>query len=65
MNESGTLGWGNVTTLEFLIHEFYNYLKATTRYLYVVCIYGAIHLQILFLKHHILLFCHEILKFFT
>jgi hypothetical protein len=38
---------------------------ATTRYLYVVCVYGAIHLQILFLKHHIFLFCHEILKFFT
>ncbi len=38
---------------------------ATTRYLYIVCIYGAICLQILFLKHHILLFCHEILKFFA
>jgi hypothetical protein len=37
---------------------------ATTRYLYVVCIYGAICLQILFLKHNILLFCHEILNFF-
>jgi hypothetical protein len=38
---------------------------ATTRYLYVVCIYGAICLQILFLKHLILLFCHEMLKFFA
>ncbi len=38
---------------------------ATTRYLYVVCIYGAICLHILFLKHHILLFCHEILEFFA
>ncbi len=38
---------------------------ATTRSLYVVCIYGAICLQILFLKHHILLFCHEILKNFA
>jgi hypothetical protein len=38
---------------------------ATTRYLYVVCIYGAICLQILFLKHHIFLFCHEMLKFFA
>jgi hypothetical protein len=38
---------------------------ATTRYLHVVCIYGAICLQILFLNHHILLFCHEILKFFA
>ncbi len=39
-------------------------IKGTTRYLYVVCIYGAICLQILFLKHHILPFCHEILKNF-
>ncbi len=37
----------------------------TTRYLNVVCIYGAICLQILFLKHHIMLFCHEILKYFA
>ncbi len=36
---------------------------ATTRYPYVVCIYGAICLQILFLKHHILLFCNEIWNF--
>ncbi len=41
-----------------LIHK-----TATTRHLYVVCIYGAICLQILFLKHNILLFCHEILNF--
>ncbi len=39
--------------------------RATTRYFYVVCIYGAICLQILFLKHHILLFCHEISKYFA
>jgi hypothetical protein len=40
-------------------------MGATTRYLHVVCIYGAICLQILFLKHHILLFRHEILNFFA
>ncbi len=39
--------------------------SASTRYLYIVCLYGAICLQILFLKNHILLFCHEILKFFA
>jgi hypothetical protein len=33
--------------------------RATTRYLYVVCIYGSICLQILYLKNNILLFCHE------
>jgi hypothetical protein len=43
----------------------YTVQPATTRYLYVVCIYGAIYLQISFLKDHILLFCHEILKFFA
>jgi hypothetical protein len=45
--------------------ELHLYRKATTQYLYIICIYGVIRLQILFLKHHILLFCHEILKFFS
>jgi hypothetical protein len=35
---------------------------ATTLYLYVVCIYGAI--CIYFFKHNILLFCPKVLSFF-
>jgi hypothetical protein len=45
--------------------DFFTNRADTTRYLYVVCIYGAICLQILFLKHHILLFCREIFKKFS
>jgi hypothetical protein len=37
----------------------------TTWYVFVVGIYDAICLQMLIFKHHILLFCHEILKFFA
>jgi hypothetical protein len=33
--------------------------------IFVVCIYGAICLKNLFLNHHILLFCLEILIFFA
>jgi hypothetical protein len=38
---------------------------ATTRHLYVVCIYGSICLQILFINHHILLFLPLNLDFFA
>jgi hypothetical protein len=52
-------------SLPLLLRNYAVLGSATTRYLYVVYIYGAICLQILLLKHHIFLFCHEMLKFFA